>query len=205
MPGRKATYLRIVAELRPLKAETKRGRFTAGGDQIDYPSNVSTPTANLTTVKLLINSVLSTPNARFATGDLGEFLHEQSNGAVRIHANSLQSPASSTQRPRSHQSMERNVWPTVSRHNSQQMSGQAPSKPRLYSCRQYSWALHARVLKESYRCEYTYYKGQGNKGCKEQKKKSTTQRIKTIGLRSSGEIRIVRVSPDDVTISGVIP
>ena len=60
-------------------------------------------------------------------------------------------------------------------------------------------------LKESYRCEYTYYKGQGNKGCKEQKKKSTTQRIKTIGLRSSGEIRIVRVSPDDVAISGVIP
>ena len=72
-PGRKATYLRIVAELRPLKAETKRVRFTAGGDQIDYPGNVSTPTADLTTVKLLINSVLSTPNARFATGDLANF------------------------------------------------------------------------------------------------------------------------------------
>ena len=38
---------------------------------MDYPGNVSTPTADLTTVKILINSsVLSTPNARFATGGL---------------------------------------------------------------------------------------------------------------------------------------
>ena len=45
-PDRKTTYLRIVAELRPLKAETKRVRFTAGGNLIDYPGNVSTPTAD---------------------------------------------------------------------------------------------------------------------------------------------------------------
>jgi hypothetical protein len=71
--GRKATYLRIVAEVRPLKAETKRVRFTVGGNQIDFPGKVSTPTADLTTVKLLINSVLSTPNAQFATADISNF------------------------------------------------------------------------------------------------------------------------------------
>jgi hypothetical protein len=74
MPAdRKATYLRIVAELRPLKAETKRVRFTVGGNQVDYPGKVSTPTADLTTVKLLLNSVISTPDARFATADIANF------------------------------------------------------------------------------------------------------------------------------------
>jgi hypothetical protein len=72
-PGRQATYLRIVAEERPLKAETRRIRFTVGGNRIDYPGKVSTPTADLTTVKLLINSVISTPGARFATADISNF------------------------------------------------------------------------------------------------------------------------------------
>ena len=72
-PDRRATYLRIVAELRPLKAETKRVRFTVGGNQIQFPGKVSTPTADLTTVKLLLNSVLSTPGAHFATADISNF------------------------------------------------------------------------------------------------------------------------------------
>lgn len=74
MPAdRQATYLRIVAEHRPLKAETKRVRFTAGGNLITFPGNVSTPTADLTTVKILLNSTLSTPGARFCTGDIQNF------------------------------------------------------------------------------------------------------------------------------------
>jgi hypothetical protein len=72
-PGRQATYLRVVAEEKPLKAEKKRVRFTVGGNRIDYPGNVSTPTADLTTAKILINSVISTPGARFATADISNF------------------------------------------------------------------------------------------------------------------------------------
>lgn len=72
-PGRKATYLRIVVADRPLKTATKRVRFTVGGNQIDYPGVVSTKTADLTTVKCLLNSVISTPGARFATGDIQDF------------------------------------------------------------------------------------------------------------------------------------
>lgn len=41
-PSRKATYLRIVAEPRPLKVETKCIPFTAGGDNIEYPDTMST-------------------------------------------------------------------------------------------------------------------------------------------------------------------
>jgi hypothetical protein len=72
-PNCKATYLRIAVDLRPLKVETKRVHFTTGDNQIDYPGNVSTPTAGLTTVKRLVNSVLSTPSARFTTGNLANF------------------------------------------------------------------------------------------------------------------------------------
>jgi hypothetical protein len=59
----KATYARFVCDKRPLKTETKRVRITVGGDKIDYPGKVATPTAELVTVKCLFNSVISTPGA----------------------------------------------------------------------------------------------------------------------------------------------
>ena len=39
----------------------------AGGDRVHYPYDAGTPTADLLTVKLLINSVISIPGARFFT------------------------------------------------------------------------------------------------------------------------------------------
>jgi hypothetical protein len=48
-------------------------RLTAGGNRIDYPGNKSTPTADLTTAKLLINSTISTPGAKFLAIDLANF------------------------------------------------------------------------------------------------------------------------------------
>jgi hypothetical protein len=71
--GRKATYLRIVAAFRPEKTNPRRVRFTVGGDRVDYTGDVSTKTADLPTVKCLLNSVISTPAARFMTGDLKDF------------------------------------------------------------------------------------------------------------------------------------
>ena len=71
--GRKATYLRVVAAFRPEKANPRRIRWTVGGDRIDYPYDVSTKTADLTTAKLLFNSVLSTPNAKFLGLDIKDF------------------------------------------------------------------------------------------------------------------------------------
>jgi hypothetical protein len=68
-----ATYLRIVSALKPNKAEKHRIRFTVGGDRIVYNGRVSTPTADLTTVKCLLNSTISTPDARFMTVDIKDF------------------------------------------------------------------------------------------------------------------------------------
>jgi hypothetical protein len=67
------TYGRIVVSVRPQKTEPYRTRLTVGGDSISYPFEVSTPTADLTTAKLLFNSVVSTPNAKFLVTDIKDF------------------------------------------------------------------------------------------------------------------------------------
>ena len=53
--------------------EPNRTRLVAGGDRVHYPFDAGTPTADLLTVKLLINSVKSTPGARFFTMDIKNF------------------------------------------------------------------------------------------------------------------------------------
>jgi hypothetical protein len=72
-PVRRATYSRFVATERPRKAETKRVRLTFGGNLVHYPDKMRTPTADLSTVKMLLNSVISTPGALFTTFDLKDF------------------------------------------------------------------------------------------------------------------------------------
>ena len=67
------TYARIVCNLRPQKAETNRTRITMGGDTINVPMDCGTPTANLLTVKLLLNSIVSTPGTKFLGLDLKDF------------------------------------------------------------------------------------------------------------------------------------
>jgi hypothetical protein len=73
--GRKATYIiHIMCADGPKKTEPRGVCFMVGtGDQVDYPGIVSTKTADLTTAKILIKSVLSTPNAKYMTGDLKDF------------------------------------------------------------------------------------------------------------------------------------
>jgi hypothetical protein len=71
--GRTVTYARFCANIRPQKEETHRCRITVGGDRIDYPGEVSTKTAGLTTIKLLLNSVVSKPTANFMTVGVKEF------------------------------------------------------------------------------------------------------------------------------------
>ncbi len=44
-----------------------------GGNFVNYPGDCGTPTADLLTVKLLLNSIISTPNAKIMTLDLKDF------------------------------------------------------------------------------------------------------------------------------------
>jgi hypothetical protein len=70
---KKPTYVRVVCADRPEKPNTRRVRWTAGGDRIDYPGNKTTKTADISTCKLMFNSVISTPKGRFMTIDLKDF------------------------------------------------------------------------------------------------------------------------------------
>ncbi len=45
----------------------------AGGDRVHFPGDAGTPTADLLTVKLLINSIISTAGAKFMTMDIKDF------------------------------------------------------------------------------------------------------------------------------------
>jgi hypothetical protein len=69
------TYCKQEASIRPTKAETHRVRNCAGGDRLDCPGPTSTQTASLTTTKILINSTISTPNARFSAFDIKNFYY----------------------------------------------------------------------------------------------------------------------------------
>jgi hypothetical protein len=72
--AKEITYGLITYLIRPKKIEEpNRTRLVAGGDRVHYPFNAGMPTANLLTVKLLINSVISTPWARFFTMDIKKF------------------------------------------------------------------------------------------------------------------------------------
>jgi hypothetical protein len=61
------TYGRIVCNYRSEKANPNQTRITVGGDCINYLYDCGTPAADLLTVKLLLNSIVSTMGAKFMT------------------------------------------------------------------------------------------------------------------------------------------
>ena len=68
------TYGLITCLIRPEKIEEpNQTRLVMGGDRVHYPGNAGTLTADLLTVKLLINSTINTPNAKYMTMDIMDF------------------------------------------------------------------------------------------------------------------------------------
>ena len=70
---RVVTYARIVVDFRPQKEDPNRVRITAGGNLIQYPGELTTRTADLTTSKILWNSVVSTDGAKYMGIDVKGF------------------------------------------------------------------------------------------------------------------------------------
>ena len=68
------TYGLITTLIRPEKIDApNRTRLVAGGDRVHFPGDAGTPTADLLTIKLLINSIISTDGAKFMTMDIKDF------------------------------------------------------------------------------------------------------------------------------------
>ena len=66
-------HTRVVCKVRPGKDDPNRTRITVNGGDIYYSGDVVTPTGYLELVKLIINSVLSRPGAKFACFDVKTF------------------------------------------------------------------------------------------------------------------------------------
>jgi hypothetical protein len=66
-------HTRVVCEVRPSKPDPNRTRITIGGNTITYLGDCRTKTGSLETLKLVLNSTLSTPDERFMTADLENF------------------------------------------------------------------------------------------------------------------------------------
>jgi hypothetical protein len=64
------TYVKFVCTIRTEKKDPYRTRATMGGNLINYTEDVGTPTANLLLIKIFLNSVISTPGAKFANADI---------------------------------------------------------------------------------------------------------------------------------------
>ena len=67
------TYSKFVCEVRPEKPDPNRTQITINGSRIIYPGDVATHTGSLELVKLIINSVLSRHDAKFACFDISNF------------------------------------------------------------------------------------------------------------------------------------
>ena len=67
------TYGCICANYHPKKADPNCSRLTVGGDRLNVPGDCGTPTIDMVTVKLHLNSVISTKGARYCTIDLKDF------------------------------------------------------------------------------------------------------------------------------------
>ena len=59
--------------MRPENKEKNRTRATLGGNRVNYPGDVGTPTADMLLFKVLLNSVVSTPGAKFIALNVSNF------------------------------------------------------------------------------------------------------------------------------------
>jgi hypothetical protein len=74
---RTVTYTCIVIDHRPQKDDPNCVRITVSGNLIDYPYELTTQTANMVSSKIMWNSVISTPNAKFGGTDIKNMYHKR--------------------------------------------------------------------------------------------------------------------------------
>ena len=70
---RDTTYGRICAYYHPEKDDPNRMRLRVGGNLLNVPGDCGTPTVDMVTVKLHLNSVILTKGAHYCTIDLKDF------------------------------------------------------------------------------------------------------------------------------------
>ena len=70
---KKITYAHFCCDIGLQKDEINRTRMTIGRNHLQYDRKTSTGTAGLETIKIHLNSTISTKNAKYAVVDIGNF------------------------------------------------------------------------------------------------------------------------------------
>jgi hypothetical protein len=66
-------YRRVCVNYGPEKTDPNRTCLTVGGNHFNYPGGCDTPIIDMVTVKIHLNSVISTKSAQYSTIDLKDF------------------------------------------------------------------------------------------------------------------------------------
>ena len=75
--NKKVTHTHICCDFRSKKTNPNQTRITTGSDRLDYDDHTYTGISSLETVKMHLNSVISTKNAKYANADMGN-MHKNS-------------------------------------------------------------------------------------------------------------------------------
>ena len=75
---RVVTYAKVVIDFRLQTEDQNHVRITAGDNLIDYPGELVIRLADLITSKILLNSVISTKEARYMCSGITSFCLEKS-------------------------------------------------------------------------------------------------------------------------------
>jgi hypothetical protein len=70
---REVKYGRVCVNYHPKKDDPNCMRLTVSGNKVNFPGDCGTPTVDMVTVKLYLNSVISTKGAHYCTIDLKDF------------------------------------------------------------------------------------------------------------------------------------
>ena len=152
---KKPTYLKMVVADRPEKTNPKRVRNTIGGDRIQYDGDTSTKAAEITTCKIFVNSIISTPGARCVTGDLKDFylqtakmpekdlcIHDDPNQCrTTRHHRKIQLTGLRGQWQGICRGIQRNIWTPTSRKISQRTIN--PTSGTIWIC---TMSTHCRTM-----------------------------------------------------------
>ena len=90
--GKKITYTRFCYDVLLQKDDINQTRLTVGGDRLKYNGKTSTETAGLETIKIHLNSTISTKDAKYAAADIGNFCTNsklESSEYMRIHLSQI--------------------------------------------------------------------------------------------------------------------
>ena len=71
--GRKVTHARLVVDHRPGKSDPNGTRLTVGGNLLSFEGDLCTETTDSMSIKMSLNSALSTKGAKFMTVDTKNF------------------------------------------------------------------------------------------------------------------------------------